>query len=63
MYTSCGGIAEMIAWQSPVVAFDPYHAAIAAPDVIRPDGKPIGRADYAVKRKKQPTRSGTNVVL
>ena len=25
----------MSGWQSPVVAFDPNHAAIAAPNVIR----------------------------
>ena len=48
--TSCGGIRLTMAWQSPVAAFDPYHAAIAAPDPIRPDGKSIGPAAYDVKQ-------------
>ena len=60
MYASCGGMALTMAWQRPVVAFDPYHAAIEAPDVIRPDGKPIGRAGYAVKRKNRSARKPTS---
>ncbi len=55
MYTSCAGIAAMIAWQSPVVAFDPCQFAIAASEVIRPDGKRMEQAGYAVKRKKNGT--------
>ncbi|MDE0378985.1 MAG: hypothetical protein OXI20_07055, partial [Rhodospirillales bacterium] len=49
--TSCGGIRLTIAWHRPVVAFDPYHAAIAAPNPIRPDGRSIERSAYDVKRK------------
>ena len=41
----------MSGWHSPVVAFDPYHAAIAAPRVIRPVGASVRGASYDVKRK------------
>ena len=62
MYTSCAGIAATVAWQGPVVAFDPYQFAIAASEVIRPDGRRMGRAGYAAKRKKWPG-SASNVVI
>ena len=38
--TLCGGIRLTMAWQSPVVALDPYHVAIAAPDAIPPTASP-----------------------
>ena len=44
---------------SPVAAFDPYHAAIAAPAKIRPDGKSIGPAAYAVKQKSRSNPKST----
>ncbi len=36
-YTSCGGRAVTIAGLRPVVAFDPYPAAIHTSDAVRPD--------------------------
>ena len=41
----------MRGWQSPVVAFDPNHAPMANPPMIRLDSPGIAPVVYRVKRK------------
>ncbi len=43
-------MAATIAWLRPVVAFDPYHAAINISDANRPDGQHVECPSYNVKR-------------